>query len=241
MMKQVDFFGQSFDSEAVQLDMFDRATRLTFRKVDDFFCSLKPSEVERHKDYWNDKQPKNLIEQFQRFLFAFMSVHTSWQSNVVGYNAIKDWTQWFNNKDRLFQIIKDSRVGMYNRRTEFIHEFSKTFWKDPNIYVSKSNNISWQAHRNHLASQIKGLKKAKTSFALEMLEPNKAEVFCADVHLYRMFGLNQSKDARLYETIENHWLERSKIFNVPSYVARAIYWNRNQNQEICDYWAHVFN
>jgi hypothetical protein len=66
-------------------------------------------------------------------------------------------------------------------------------------------------------------------------------VFCADVHLYRMFGLNQTKDKRHYETIENHWLERSKTFSVPSYIARAIYWNRNQNQEICDYWAHVFN
>jgi hypothetical protein len=130
---------------------------------------------------------------------------------------------------------------MYNRRSEFIHEFSKAFWKDPNIYVSKSNDVSWQGHRNNLASQIKGLQKAKTSFALEMLEPNQAEVFCADVHLYRMFGLNQTKDKRHYETIENHWLERSKTFSVPSYIARAIYWNRNQNQEICDYWAHVFN
>lgn len=50
--------------------------------------------------------------------------------------------------------------------------------------------------------------------------------------------LNHSKHSKHYKNIEQHWLTWSKMFNVPSYIARAIFWNRKQKQINCDYWAH---
>ena len=60
-----------------------------FAKIDKLFNSFNAEEVERYKSYWESIKPKNDTELFQRWLFAFMSVHTSWESNVRGYGGSK--------------------------------------------------------------------------------------------------------------------------------------------------------
>ena len=85
--------------------------------VDALFNSLNKKEVARYKDYWESVKPQGETESFKRWLFAFMSVHTSWESNVRGYEAIKDWTQWINRADTLQHILIESRVGLYRNRS----------------------------------------------------------------------------------------------------------------------------
>ena len=67
----------------------------SYSRVERFFDSLDRSRVVSYTDYWNSVAPKGTQDAMLRWLFAFMSVHTSWKSNVNGYNAIKtmDWLQ----------------------------------------------------------------------------------------------------------------------------------------------------
>ena len=102
-MVQLDFIGtEKVEREVVaQLNLWNAEGKPTkivneadFSKVDALFNSFDQEEVQRYKDYWQGVAPKNDTEVFQRWLFAFMSVHTTWERNVIGYEAIKDWTKW---------------------------------------------------------------------------------------------------------------------------------------------------
>ena len=210
--------------------------------VDKLFNSFNEEELEQYKSYWQEVAPKNDTEIFQRWLFAFMSVHTTWERNVIGYEAIKDWTVWFNDDDKLMEIIKGAAVGLQNNRVRFISQFARKFWADPEWY--KYQEGSWQDFRNRLVGRRKGegilgLGIAKVSFALEMIYPNEAKVTCMDTHLFQAYGLDQSKDARRYIEIENYWLGMCAMWRVPSYIARCILWDRKQDKTDSRYWSYV--
>ena len=107
-------------------------------KVDKFFASIKDREIAEYNDYWGELKPQSNAAIFRRYLFAFMSVHTSWKNNCKGYNAIKQFTKWqyeeepqmrlWNyDSDDLFRRIKETRVGMQNNRTNYIGRFLMLF------------------------------------------------------------------------------------------------------------------
>jgi hypothetical protein len=210
-----------------------------FSEVNDFFNRLNYRRVPLYTEYWEQITPKNDSEVFQRWLFAFMSVHTSWKSNIAGYLAIKDWWKWINKWDDLLKAIENSRVGMQNNRVRYISEFSHKFWEDPSNY-KKREDESWQAFRNKLKHITLGLGPAKTSFALEMCDPNTAKLCCLDTHMFQAYGLDQTKDAKHYGEIESHWVEMSNMWNVPAYIARCLYWDVKQGYMDSRYWSHVF-
>ena len=223
-------------------------TPIDYRHVDELFNSFNQEELEVYKDYWQGVAPKNDTEVFQRWLFAFMSVHTTWERNVIGYEAIKDWTRWFNNDEKLKEIIVESRVGLHNNRVRYISEFARKFWSDPQNasgtfnsmeFFNKYGGGDWQTFRDNLVKDILGLGIAKVSFALEMIYPNETKVTCMDTHLFQAFGLDQSKDSTRYKEIENYWLDMCSMWQVPSYIARCILWDRKQGHTDSRYWSYV--
>ena len=223
---------------------------ITTTKVERFFDSIKDKDIDSYNDYWGELKPQSSNAAFRRYLFAFMSVHTSWKSNCKGYNAIKQFTNWtlekgeqlelWNyNSDDLFKRIEATRVGMQNNRTNYIGKFNDTFWDDPSDYLARNSNETWTEWRDRLAKKILGLGKAKTSFAIEMLFPLEAQVVCMDTHLFQVYGLNQSKHSKFYNDIEADWLERSEKRGVAPYMARCLYWDKNQNRKNSRYWSKV--
>ena len=242
---QLDFIGTQTEKKGLeQFDLWDDKGKPTkiksdvdYEQVNTLFNSFDVEEVERYKDYWGSVAPQNDTEIFHRWLFAFMSVHTTWERNVIGYEAIKDWTVWFNDDKKLMEIIVDARVGLHNNRVRFISEFARKFWNDPEWY--KHQGGDWQMFRDRLVKGILGLGIAKVSFSLEMIYPNEAEVTCMDTHLFQAYGLDQSKDATRYKEIENYWLDMCRMWNIPSYIARCILWDRKQNQTDSRFWSYV--
>ena len=206
--------------------------------VESFFDSIKPEESNFQYNYWKELKPINDSEKFQRWLFAFMSVHTSWERNIIGYQNIKDWWEWMNQWEVLENKLIESRVGMQNNRTKYIKEFTLKFWSNPSYY-DKGQGESWAMFRNRLVNDIKGLGMAKVSFGLEMIHPVQANVVCLDTHLFQAYGLNQTKHARQYGNLEEHWVENSLKKDLPPYIARCIYWDRKQEKEDSRYWSHV--
>ena len=205
--------------------------------VDELFNSFNEEELEQYKSYWQEVAPKNDTEVFQRWLFAFMSVHTTWERNVIGYEAIKDWTAWFNDDKKLMDLIKGAAVGLHNNRVRFISEFARKFWQDPEWY--KYQDGDWQDFRDRLVKNILGLGIAKVSFSLEMIYPNEAKTTCMDTHLFQAYNLDQSKNATRYREIEDYWLAMCAMWNVPSYIARCTLWDRKQGHTDSRYWSYV--
>ena len=133
--------------------------------MEKFFASITEDEVIDTSLVWQRLKCTNDVEVFQRWLFAFCSVHTSYESNMRGYIAIKDFTEWFNRDDVLFAKAKESGVGMYNNRTKFISEFATKFWQNPNLFKFKKNQ-KWSEFRDGLVKEILGLGYGKGIFRL---------------------------------------------------------------------------
>ena len=222
-------------NNATTTDILVKSDR--FSEVDKFFNSLNPRVVEKETEYWNDLTIDNHADYFNRWVFAIMSVHTTWERNVIGYEAIKDWTVWFKDDAKLMEIIKGAKVGLHNNRVRFISQFAEKFWSNPEEY--KYQGGDWQEFRDRLVKDILGLGIAKVSFSLEMIYPNQAKVTCMDTHLFQAYGLDQSKDATRYKEIENYWLDMCAMWNVPSYIARCILWDRKQGEFDSRYWSYV--
>jgi len=88
------------------------------KKLDRFFDNLTLKIVKTETDYWDNLKIDSHAECFKRWVFAIMSVHTTWESNVRGYNlAVKDMS-WTLDKDVLEQMITDARVGINHRRNK---------------------------------------------------------------------------------------------------------------------------
>lgn len=208
------------------------------KQVDDFFDSIEDNEIKFQFDYWKKLKPINDSERFQRFLFAFMSVHTTWESNIRGYNLIKDWWSWMNRWDVLEQKLIESRIGLHNNRLRFISNFTTKFWSNPSNF-DRGLNENWNGFRNRIEREITGLGLAKSSFAIEMIYPNEAEVVCLDTHLFQAYELNQTKHKKLYHNLEDHWVKNSRKKDLPPYIARCIYWDRKQEKQDSRYWSHV--
>ena len=226
-------------------------SEINTEKVESFFDSIRDGDIVSYNEYWGELKPQSQSAIFKRYLFAFMSVHTSWKNNCKGYNAIKEYRKWklenkesqlqfWNyNSDDLFKRIRDTRVGMQNNRTNYIGKFSDAFWGNPSDYLTRNTDEGWAEWRDRLAKSILGLGKAKTSFAIEMMFPLEAQVVCMDTHLFQVYGLNQSKNAKLYNDIEADWLQRSADRDIAPYMARCIYWDKNQNRKNSRYWSKV--
>ena len=206
--------------------------------VDSFFDTIDESPNKSYLDYWRGLKPINDSERFQRYLFAFMSVHTTWERNIIGYNSIKEWWNWINKWDVLGSKLEESRVGLHNNRLRFISQFTLKYWSNPSYY-ERGQNESWEQFRNRIEKNIQGLGMAKSSFAIELIYPDEAEVVCVDTHIFQAYGLNQLKDKRRYSDIEKHWVENSIKKNLPPYITRCIYWDRKQEKSDSRYWSHA--
>lgn len=213
-------------------------------KADIFFETFPRDKVVKYKEYWESVRPQNVEDIFRRYLFSYCSVHTTWQGNVKGYNAIKNFNEWIDNQDVLKEKLHKSGVGLHNNRTKYIWDFSQKFWANPKdfYFTAKKGHIK---KRDSIVNKINGIGLAKVSFALEMIHPNEARALCLDVHMLRLYDMetlkyNKSKSGtNLYKKMERHWMVNCGKHKIPSYIARSIYWDNLQKKEDSRYWSFV--
>jgi len=214
-------------------------SQLVTEPIEQFFASITPFERNSQTEYWSSLVPQNSSECFQRFLFAYCSVHTTWESNIKAYKLIKNWWEWVNQWDILEDRFKRSGAGLYRNRVRFIKDFSAKFWSNPNFFTQRLISESWADYRNRIEKEILGLGMAKSSFAIEMMYPVLGQVFCSDTHMFQLYGRNQTKDSKQYGEIERHWVRMCFEYDIAPYVARCIFWDRKQNRKNSRYWSHV--
>ncbi len=207
------------------------------------FQGMTPDVVENYSKYWHSLAPKNDIEILQRWIFAYLSIHTSWTANVRGYNAIKDISKWEDCKENLLELLTESRCGMQNKRTEYIWHFLQVFKSNPQFFQKKETE-SWSEMRSRLMKICKGIGIAKVSFTLEMCHPLDAELTCLDTHMLKLYNqvpskFTDAKGYKQYEQLERKWLDSCVQNNIAPYIARSIYWDQIQKQPNSRYWSHV--
>jgi len=234
------FFGEIMSEVVVEKTPIVMSTI----KADEFFKNFPKDKVVSYKDYWESVRPQNNDDIFRRYLFSFMSVHTTWKSNVNGYNAIKNFNEWLDNKELLREKIKNSGCGLYNNRTKFIWDFKDKFWAKPKDFYLTTKKYHVKK-RDQIVNNISGLGTAKVSFALEQSHPNECRVFCGDTHMLELYSMKtltyQSKRGlELYKKMERHWSINCGKIGVPAYIARSIFWDAKQNKTDSRYWSYVF-
>ena len=213
-------------------------------KADIFFETFPRDKVVKYKEYWESVRPQNNDDIFRRYLFAYCSVHTTWKGNCSGYNAIKNFNEWIDNKDMLREKLHKSGVGLHNNRTNYIWDFSTKFWANPKDFYLTTKKYHVKK-RDSIVNKINGIGLAKVSFALEMIHPNEARVLCGDIHQLRLYDIeslkyNKSRTGTdLYKKMERHWMVNCGKLGVPSYIARSIYWDDLQKKEDSRYWSFV--
>jgi len=190
-----------------------------------------------YKEYFKNIKPKSKMDIYNRFLFAFCSVHTTWENNIKGYLMLKD--TFHTDKRSLKPLLKKSSLGLYNHRTDFIKEFTIKFLENPKFYT-KRRNESWQKYADRLQKDIKGLGFAKSRFAIEMIYPNSAKIACVDTHIIQWAKQNPNKmNKTLYTKIEKGWLNHSKQLKLNPIEARWKWWDNKQGYDNPRYWSYV--
>lgn len=216
-------------------------------EVREAFAALDPGQLVQYHKYWKGIAPRNDREVFQRFLFAFCSVHTTWKSNVSGYEAIKDFTPMEWSIHDLRAALIRGRCGMFNNRTTWIYSFGLKYWMDPSTY-QKDGKEPLGFLRNRLLGSIKGLGVAKLTFALEMVYPvdPQLDIACLDIHMLRLYnapelnGNGSGPSLSKYQQFESDWTGRSAGIGISPYITRMAYWDKVQGQQDSRYWSHVF-
>lgn len=207
-------------------------------------ASVTPAEVERYSRYLERIKPQSTDAEFQRWLFAYASVHTTWRINCRLYQKLQD-IKWLRNDQQLMQCIVESGAGMHNKRTQYISTFSDFFYKHP-LWFTKSNHEDWWEYRDRVEEAVPGIGQAKASFWIEMKYPLESQVICTDTHVLQLYGYSaayiQSNHVRRREMIqlEHHWADTCKKQGIPPVVARWVFWDRKQGQTDSRYWSHVF-
>ena len=218
-------------------------------EAEKFLDSITKQERETQSEYWGRLTPANHDEIFRRWIFAFTSIHTGWQGNVMGYNALKDFVYWKYNSKELAKRLADSGCGLHNNRAKYIWEFKKKFWDNPEAYSSKpQTRDEWRTLRNRWAEDHLGIGIAKVSYAIELTWPLEAPLLCIDIHQSRLYGVDRNlsdapKDKIVYEMIEQHWVDYCAYRNIAPSVARQIFWNRKFEKPSSFFWSwclHTF-
>jgi hypothetical protein len=208
--------------------------------------NLPQEKIQQYSTYWATITPKTNDDVLRRWIFAFMSVHTTWQRNVMGYQALADLS-WKDNKKQLLSKIMSSGAGLHNQRAKGIqHMMLYNDIDSETLYRESYPSLGWQQYRNLLVGLVKGnhIGMAKVSFAIELMYPLDCQVVCLDAHMLRLYE-HKGKSAfkpgdRDYLRIEDHWLDTCARLGYPPTIARHVYWDTIQRQADTRYWSHVF-
>ena len=99
-----------------------------------------------------------------------MSVHTTWESNVRGYEVAMSDLSWTISKDKLKQMIVKAKVGLYERRERGLWELATKFREDPNQFKKQDNETI------ELIKEYYSCNNDKARVALSLLSKQQLDI-----------------------------------------------------------------
>lgn len=202
--------------------------------------ALDQTTVARYTDYIESIRPRNPWQVAKRWIFAFCSIHTTWESNVAGYLAVTALGPAPTQR-QITGALQEARTGLHVNKGRAIHAFLQDFWSDPKRY-SFENTTRVKALRDALTQSTCGIGLAKTSFACEMINP-AGRLVCLDTHVLQWLHghsrRNGNMGAKRYRLEEAKWLAAAAEYGYNPVAARHATWDKAQGQTDMRYWSHV--
>lgn len=209
-------------------------------EVEQIISSIPATKQRQYVEYWGSMTPTTHVGVFRRWLFAYASVHTTWQANVKLYELLKD-LRWVGDTSKLEQLCIQSKAGLHKMRTRGIADFTEQFWMNPGWFYRGAKE-EWTEYRDRVCKSLYGLGIAKVSFAIEMVYPVDCKVVCLDTHMFQLYGLNGNSHVKqsAYENMERHWNKACDNCSIEPALARHIFWDTKQKQPDTRYWLGTF-
>lgn len=201
---------------------------------------LDPSSVAKYEAYLDTITPQDDWEIAKRWIFAFCSIHTTWESNVRGFEAVSALGP-DARADAISDALEGARTGLHRGKGVAIGHFLHKWRRDPAAFRFDTLRTA-KAKRDALASTLHGIGLAKTSFACELISP-AARVTCLDVHTLRWVTGDTSTNGKLgvaqYRAIELQWQAAAREFGYSPTAARHAVWDKVQGKPDMRYWSYV--
>lgn len=213
-----------------------------FHRAEELLSSIQRETVDRYSRYWQSITPTTPAQILNRWLFAFCSVHTTWEANLRAYRAVASVpAAELIDQRRVFDLLRPTGCGLWNVRTTGISRFVTSYLHNPDHWKRKrpESQATW---RDRLVLGLTGLGMAKTSFVIEMLQPLRSRVLCIDTHVLQWYGLavGVKLSQTVYHRIEQHWIDQCRRRKIPPALARHVIWDSRQGRTLSSYWSHVF-
>lgn len=211
--------------------------------VKDKVSQIDPARLKAYEDYFETLVPVTTEDVFRRWMFAYSSVHTTWEMNCRLYEALAP-LDWLGNEDMLHRRISDSKAGMHNNRTRFITQFTDFFWRHP-TWFNKIPDESWFEYRNRIMERSPGIGLAKSAFFIELTCFHKAKLACFDTHMVQMYGFTAKQygagkvRGRDFDRMERHWVSTCARHRMSPVTARWVLWDQKQKMLTPRYWSYI--
>jgi thermostable 8-oxoguanine DNA glycosylase len=208
-----------------------------------FIEQVDHARITEYETYFQTIKPQDTTDVFRRALFAFASVHTTWQLNCALYEMLYDLA-WMQDKQLLLFRLSESGAGLHNNRMHYIWDFTQRYWAHPEWY-RKQPYEDWFGSRDRLDKNIRGLGLAKAAFFSELTYFEQSKVACMDVHLIKLLGLpaavyrKSGASESFARWAETTWTSICDNAHVSPTTARWYYWDQKQRRADSRYWSHV--
>lgn len=190
-----------------------------------------------YRKYFASIKPKRKMDVYNRFIFAFCSVHTTWERNIIGYDMLKN--TYHSDEVATKDLIRKAGLGLTNNRARFITTFTEDFNGNYKQFLKQSSE-TWNGYATRLQKRILGLGHAKTRFAIELIYPNTADIACVDTHIIQWAKQNPNKmNKTLYDKIETGWKNHAAKHGMKPVEARWRFWDKKQGYTDPRYWSKV--
>lgn len=206
--------------------------------------AVPKTHLKDYERYWRHLRKQMRSDGvWQRWVFARASVNMSTSGLLRAYRYLLRYPPGFSRTMTERQYVaklRRARVGgQFTVRGGGIYRFDQQFLTDPDRF-SPSNPTP--AVRDALMVDAYGLARAKTAFALEILDPIGCTAVCLDRHMLRLFGVvgtDFKVNDSFYEEAEAYWLKLARSRGTSPFILRQTWWDRNLGQETCRWWSFV--
>lgn len=222
---------------------------LTRRRVDTAKAlravrAVTRDDCRRYRDYWRRCAPTHPEDVWRRWVYAYASVNRNYTCHLQLFRWLSRLEPGFSHTLSLpaftARLRRGGQGGMYGVSARGVWEFDRQFCDDPARFDARR---ATPARRDELAAGLHGLGRAKTAFALELLDPVGCKAVCIDRHIGKIFGFQPTDpftDGQ-YAEAEDFWVQACKDRRLAPAIVRFVYWDRViQKQKTCRYWSSVF-
>jgi len=189
----------------------------------------------KYKQFLNDacSGDTDQMRVYNRLLFAFLSVNTSYDKTAKAYDDMKN-KYWLDTTETMNKLLEHG-IHYAASRAGYIALTSNDFISNYDSFLI-GDCESWNDYRNRLVEKIKGLALVKVSFFITLVYKD-ADICCLDRWVLRLMGKKDpEKFMRLlahrnrYQRLEAILRKQAQSIKIPLFQYQWAAWDKIQNK-----------